>query len=57
MRRDDVIMAMRCVLNGKAITCSLTLKADECKVRIQVNDGEKISDSVCEDHLELSSFY
>lgn len=57
MRRDDVITYLRCVLNGKSIIHSLTLEPNVYKARIQVRNGKKISNSVCEDHLEFSSFY
>ena len=36
---------------------TLTLGPNEYKVGVQVKNGEKISDSGCEDHLEFSSFY
>lgn len=44
-------------MNGKSKIHSLTLGPNEYKVGVQVKNGEKISDSVCEDYLEFSSFY
>lgn len=36
MRTDDVIMYLRCVLNGKSKIHSLTLEPNEYKVGVQV---------------------